>query len=111
MLSVARAFASFVLLAFSFDSLLSGCGFLGSNKRSSALFDHALVRHVGPVRDLALARGALPVPLLFAWLLFQLASVGAPLLSALEAIWEQEMQSHLESLARQALAAYILQNF
>ena len=108
MFPVARAFASFVLLAFSFDSLLSGSGFLGSNKRSSALFDHALV---GPVRDLALARGALPVPLLFAWLLFQLASVGAPLLSALEAIWEQEMQSHQESLARQALAAYILQNF
>ena len=106
MLSVARAFASFVLLAFSFDSLVSGSGFLGSNKRSSVLVDYALVR-----RDLALARGALSVPLLFVWLLFQLASVGAALLSALEAIWEQEMQSHLESLARQALAAYILQNF
>ena len=71
--------------------------------------DHALVREVGSV--LALARVALPVLSLFAWLLFQLASVGAPLLSALEAIWEQEMQSHQESLARQALAAYILQNF
>ena len=88
MVSVARAFASFVLLAFSFDSLLSGSGFLGSNKRSAAL-----------------------VPFLFDWLLFQLVSVGTPLLSALEAIWEQEMQGHQESLARQALAAYILQNF
>ena len=38
----------------------------------------------------------------------QLASVGAPLLSALEAMWEREKQGNLESLARQALAVYIM---
>ena len=49
-----------------FDFLFSCFCFLGSNKRSSGLLDHALIHHVGPVRDLVLATGALFVPLFFA---------------------------------------------
>ena len=90
--------------------MLSGFCVLGSNKRSSALLDRALVHHFGAGRDLVLAR-VLPVPLLCASLLFQPASVGAPLLSALEAMWERDKQGHPESLAGRAFAVYMLQNF
>ena len=96
-----------MLVAFFFDFLLSRFGVLVSNRRSLALIDHALVHYVGPVRGLVLARASLILSLLFASLLFQLASVGAPLLSALEALWEQEKQDHRGFLARQALAVYI----
>ena len=75
------------------------------------MIDNALVHHVALARELVLAREALLVLLLFASLLFQLDSVDAPLLSVLEAMWEREKQGHPESLARQALAVYILQNF
>ena len=110
--TVARSFVSLVLLAFSSDSLLSGPALLEWSKQFSALL-HLLVRDlvlVGPAHALDLARGALLVPLPFAWLLFQLSSSGAPLLLVLGAILEQETQGHQEFPAWQGLAACILRN-